>query len=64
MQDPKLDPELAREAKAIVALAFRHGPIENLHLESNANMPGQKRLFHKPKAPGVIACKVARARDG
>jgi len=23
--------QLAREAKAIVALAFRHGPIENLH---------------------------------
>jgi hypothetical protein len=26
-----LDPELAIEAKAIVALAFRNGPIENLH---------------------------------
>jgi hypothetical protein len=26
-----LDPELAREAKALVALAFRNGPIENLH---------------------------------
>jgi hypothetical protein len=25
------DPELAREAKAIVALAFRNGPIENVH---------------------------------
>lgn len=24
-------PELAREAKAIVALAFRNGPIENVH---------------------------------
>jgi hypothetical protein len=31
MQDSKLDPELAREAKAIVVLAFRNGPIENLH---------------------------------
>ena len=26
-----LDPELAGEAKALVALAFRNGPIENLH---------------------------------
>jgi hypothetical protein len=27
----KLDPELAVEAKALVALAFRNGPIEDLH---------------------------------
>ena len=26
-----LDPELAGEAKALVALAFRNGPIEDLH---------------------------------
>jgi hypothetical protein len=26
-----LDPKLATEAKALVALAFRNGPIENLH---------------------------------
>ena len=26
-----LDPELAAEAKAIVALAFRNGPIEDVH---------------------------------
>ena len=26
-----LDPELAMEAKALVALAFRNGPIEGLH---------------------------------
>ena len=26
-----LDPELALEAKALVALAFRNGPIEDLH---------------------------------
>jgi hypothetical protein len=25
------DPQLAREAKAIVALAFRNGPIEKVH---------------------------------
>jgi hypothetical protein len=31
MQNSNLDPELAKEAKAIVALAFRNGPIENLH---------------------------------
>jgi hypothetical protein len=27
----KLDPDLATEAKALVALAFRNGPIEDLH---------------------------------
>jgi hypothetical protein len=27
----RLDTELATEAKAIVALAFRNGPIENVH---------------------------------
>ena len=26
-----LDPDLANEAKALVALAFRNGPIEDLH---------------------------------
>jgi len=26
-----LDPELAAEAKCIVALAFRNGPIEGVH---------------------------------
>lgn len=26
-----LDPELATEAKSIVALAFRNGPIEDIH---------------------------------
>ncbi len=31
MQDSTFDPELAQEAKAIVTLAFRNGPIENLH---------------------------------
>jgi hypothetical protein len=27
----KLDPELAAEAKSLVALAFRNGPIEDVH---------------------------------
>ena len=27
----KLDPDLAMEAKSLVALAFRNGPIEDLH---------------------------------
>src|ERR1700728_2387234 len=31
MKKLTLDPELASEAKALVALAFRNGPIENLH---------------------------------
>ncbi len=29
-----LDPELAQEAKALVVLAFRNGPIEDLHAGS------------------------------
>lgn len=31
MQGPKLDKELAKEARAVVVLAFRNGPIENIH---------------------------------
>ena len=35
MENPEITPEylsaVAREAKAIVALAFRNGPIENFH---------------------------------
>ena len=29
--NPSIDRQLATEAKAIVALAFRNGPIENIH---------------------------------
>jgi hypothetical protein len=31
MKKSSIDPELALEAKMIVALAFRNGPIEDLH---------------------------------
>jgi len=31
MKKSSVDPVLALEAKMIVALAFRNGPIENLH---------------------------------
>lgn len=31
-----LDPELAQEAKALVALAFRNGRIEDLHAAERA----------------------------
>jgi len=31
MPNPKIDQELATEAKAIVVLAFRNGPIESIH---------------------------------
>ncbi len=31
MNQIELNPELAAEAKAIVALAFRNGPIEDVH---------------------------------
>jgi hypothetical protein len=31
MSTDRINPRLAREAKAIVALAFRNGPIEDVH---------------------------------
>ena len=31
-----LDPELAAEAKSLVALAFRNGPIEDVHAGKSA----------------------------
>lgn len=34
MTDDQIDAELAREAKAFVALAFRNGPIEDIHAGS------------------------------
>jgi hypothetical protein len=37
-----LDPELAAEAKALVALAFRNGPIENLHAGRPCTLCGGK----------------------
>jgi hypothetical protein len=42
-----LDPELASEAKALVALAFRNGPIENLHAgRSCAACSGNLEISH------------------
>ena len=38
-----LDAELAKEAKAIVALAFRNGPIEDVH--AGKVMSGVQRLI-------------------
>ena len=42
------DQELAREAKAIVALAFRNGPIEDLHAGTPCpaciGLPGVSRI--------------------
>jgi hypothetical protein len=42
-----LDPELALEAKALVALAFRNGPIEDLHAgRSCAICSGDREISH------------------
>jgi hypothetical protein len=43
-----IDKQLAREAKAIVALAFRNGPIENVHAGKRcptcSGQPGFSRI--------------------
>ena len=39
------DPDLANEAKALVALAFRNGPIENLHDGKSCPVCGGKPEF-------------------
>jgi hypothetical protein len=45
--------QLAREAKAIVALAFRNGPIENInsgrHCPNCADQPGYPRMTDEMK---------------
>ena len=44
-----LDPELAREAKALVALAFRNGSIEDLHAgRSCPTCSGNADISHSP----------------
>jgi len=44
----KIDARLAREAKAIVALSFRNGPIEDIHAGGTcptcADKPGYSRI--------------------
>jgi hypothetical protein len=40
-----LDPILAAEAKALTALAFRNGPIENLHAGMACPVCGSKTEF-------------------
>jgi hypothetical protein len=47
MQNSNLDPELAREAKVIVALAFRNGPIEDLHAGKECPTCGGKLGYSK-----------------
>jgi len=47
-----LDPELAAEAKSIVALAFRNGPIEGVHAGKEcppALENPNTRTSHKPR---------------
>lgn len=42
-----LEPELASEAKALVALAFRNRPIENLHASEPCPVcSGQTGISH------------------
>jgi hypothetical protein len=43
----KLDPDLAAEAKALVALAFRNGPIEDLHAGKPCSVcTGRQEISH------------------
>lgn len=42
-----LDPELAQEAKALVALAFRNGPLEDLHAGTRCpQCSGKEEVSH------------------
>ena len=42
-----LDPDLAAEAKAMVALAFRNGPIEDLHAGRQCTVcSGNREISH------------------
>ena len=46
-----LDPELAAEAKSIVALAFRNGPIEDVHAGKECpNCAGKTEYSHITQA--------------
>jgi hypothetical protein len=38
-------PQLAREAKAIVALAFRNGPIEKIHADSRITQDEMRQII-------------------
>lgn len=40
-----LDPDLAAEAKALVALAFRNGPIEALHTGNHAQCVAGRPMY-------------------
>jgi len=43
----RLDPQLAAEAKGIVALAFRNGPIEGVHAGKECpNCAGKAEYSH------------------
>jgi hypothetical protein len=44
---PQIDPHLAIEAKAITALAFRNGPIEDIHAgKACAACKGKSEISH------------------
>ena len=46
-----LDPELAAEAKSLVALAFRNGPIEDVHAGKECpNCAGKSEYSHITQA--------------
>jgi hypothetical protein len=47
MQTSNLDPDFAREAKAIVVLAFRNGPIESLHGGKQCSACGGKAGYSR-----------------
>jgi len=56
----KLDPDLAAEAKALVALAFRNGPIEDLHAGGPcAVCSGRPEVSHISDAEMKVVMKSA-----
>jgi hypothetical protein len=55
------DPELAAEAKSIVALAFRNGPIEDIHAGKECpTCAGQSEYSHITQAEmkNIMKCAV------
>ena len=71
----KFDPSLAAEAKALVALAFRNGPIEDLHAGracaacngnpeiSHISDEEMKKHHESSREQGLLAAMAERKRQ-
>jgi hypothetical protein len=57
-QKMTLDPELAAEAKSIVALAFRNGPIEDIHAGKNCPACSGKSEYSLRRKLAIDGVKV------